>query len=51
MRFFVKGSGVLVNVNAALRVVTVSCMAFTAYGIICSPIFYRAWRRKKSDLL
>lgn len=44
----VGSSGILANVNAALRFVTVSCIAFIAYGIICSPIFYRAWRTKKS---
>lgn len=43
----VRSSGILVDVNAALRFVAVSCIAFIAYGIICSPVFYKTWRNKK----
>ncbi len=43
----VRSSVILVGVNAVLRFAAVSCMVFFAYGIICSPFFYRIWKNKK----
>lgn len=43
----VRGSGILTDVKAALRFVTVSVISLVAYGIICSPVFYQTWRTKK----